>query len=142
VEAEGWEAPLYWSCQGGDWREFTLAGEVPVEPSRPVCHVSYYEADAYARWAGHRLPTESEWEVVSTERAADAPPGHLLDTQVLHPSPTPGTAAAPFGDVWQWTSSDYCAYPGFAPEPGAVVVTVTYTLVETQSEQTVTVTLP
>jgi len=120
VEAEGWEAPLYWAHGEDGWREFTLAGEVPVDPSRPVCHISYYEADAYARWAGHRLPTESEWEAVSTGRAIDAPEPHLLDTLVLHPSPTSGGAASPFGDVWQWTSSAYSPYPGFAPESGAV----------------------
>jgi ergothioneine biosynthesis protein EgtB len=120
VEAERWEAPLYWADQDGGWREFTLAGDVPVDPSRPVCHVSYYEADAFARWAGQRLPTEEEWEVVSTARAADAPVGHLLDTLVLHPTPSPGSAAPPFGDVWQWTSSAYSPYPGFAPESGAV----------------------
>jgi len=120
VEADGWEAPLYWEDRDGGWREFTLAGEVPVDPSRPVCHVSYYEADAFARWAGLRLPTEDEWEVVSTTRVADAPDSHLLDTLVLHPSPTPGGSAPPFGDVWQWTSSAYSPYPGFAPESGAV----------------------
>jgi ergothioneine biosynthesis protein EgtB len=120
VEAEGWEAPLYWAQRDGTWREFTLAGEVPVDPSRPVCHVSYYEADAYARWVGQRLPTEAEWEVVSTARAAGGTDGHLLDTLVLHPSPTAGGAAAPYGDVWQWTSSAYSPYPGFAPESGAV----------------------
>ncbi len=120
VEADGWEAPLYWEDRDGGWREFTLAGEVPVDPSRPVCHVSYYEADAFARWAGLRLPTEDEWEVVSTARVADAPDGHLLDTLVLHPSPTAGGSAPPFGDVWQWTSSAYSPYPGFAPESGAV----------------------
>jgi len=120
VETEGWEAPLYWTHGDGGWREFTLAGEVPVDPSRPVCHVSYYEADAYARWAGHRLPTESEWEAVSTGRLATAPDPRLLDTLVLHPSPVAGGTASPFGDVWQWTSSAYSPYPGFAPESGAV----------------------
>ena len=121
VEAEGWVGPLYWSTCDDGWHEFTLAGDVPVEASRPVCHVSYYEADAFARWAGHRLPTEAEWEVVSTDRAGAATTvGHLLDTDVLHPSPAPGGSAPPFGDVWQWTSSSYSPYPGFAAAEGAV----------------------
>jgi ergothioneine biosynthesis protein EgtB len=120
VEIEGWKAPLYWTHGNDGWQEFTLAGQVPVEPSRPVCHISYYEADAYARWAGMRLPTEPEWEVVSTIRSADVPDGHLLDTLVLHPSPQPGGSTPPLGDVWQWTSSAYSPYPGFAPESGAV----------------------
>jgi len=120
VQSEGWEAPLYWARHDDGWREFTLGGDVPVDPTRPVCHVSYYEADAYARWAGCRLPTEAEWEVVSARRADHAPAGHLLDTLVLHPSPVAGGASSPLGDVWQWTSSAYCPYPGFAPEPGAV----------------------
>jgi ergothioneine biosynthesis protein EgtB len=120
VQSEGWEAPLYWARHDDGWREFTLAGDVPVDPTRPVCHVSYYEADAYARWAGCRLPTEAEWEVVSARRADHLPAGRLLDTLVLHPSPVTGGASSPLGDVWQWTSSAYCPYPGFAPEPGAV----------------------
>jgi ergothioneine biosynthesis protein EgtB len=121
VEAESWDAPLYWSRSDDGWHEFTLAGDVPVDPTRPVCHVSYYEADAYARWTGDRLPTEAEWEVVSASRDGEASvPGHLLDTDVLHPSPAAGGSAPPFGDVWQWTSSAYSPYPGFAPAEGAV----------------------
>ena len=121
VSAEGWEAPLYWSPGEGGWREFTLAGDGPVDPARPVCHVSYYEADAFARWAGDRLPTEAEWELVSLGRTGEhAAEVHVLDTGVLHPAPTSPESAAPFGDVWQWTSSAYGAYPGFAPAEGAV----------------------
>ncbi len=121
VLSDGWDAPLYWSHSDDGWREYTLAGDGPVDPARPVCHVSYYEADAFARWAGCRLPTESEWEVVSTARAAlAADVGHLLDPAALHPGPAEGGASSPFGDVWQWTSSAYSPYPGFVPQPGAV----------------------
>ncbi len=121
VTAEGWTAPLYWSPGDDGWHEFTLAGDDRIDPSRPVSHVSYYEADAYARWSGARLPTESEWEVATRERAADSGPvGNLLDPTELHPGPVRGGASAPFGDVWQWTSSAYSAYPGFAPAAGAV----------------------
>jgi ergothioneine biosynthesis protein EgtB len=121
---EGWEAPLYWSLRPAGWHEFTLAGERPVDPARPVCHVSYFEADAFARWAGARLPTEAEWEAVSTVRAAGqagaVAPARLLDTGVLAPTAVSGGASHPFGDVWQWTSSSYSPYPGFTPPPGAV----------------------
>ena len=121
--AGGWEAPLYWSRSPGDdgWHEFSLAGDGPVDPHRPVSHVSYYEADAYARWSGARLPTESEWEVATEAAgAADRPAGNLLDTDILHPGPVTGARTAPFGDVWQWTASAYSPYPGFAPAAGAV----------------------
>ncbi len=120
VTGEGWGSPLYWDEVDGGWREFTLGGPKMVNPSQPVCHVSYYEADAFARWAGCRLPTETEWEVA----AAGAPiEGHFLDRNRLHPSPVPsgtGSEDGPFGNVWQWTSSAYSPYPGFEVAPGAV----------------------
>jgi ergothioneine biosynthesis protein EgtB len=121
AEADGWEAPLYWSRRDGGWNEFSLAGDGPVDPSRPVSHVSYYESDAYARWAGARLPTESEWEVATATRAGTTgTPGNFLDTAALHPGPVTGSASGPFGDVWQWTSSAYSPYPGFTAAAGAV----------------------
>jgi ergothioneine biosynthesis protein EgtB len=119
VQADGWEAPLYWSTVDGRWHEFTLGGPMPVNPAQPACHLSYYEADAFARWAGGRLPTEAEWEVA----AAGSPvTGHFLDQTKLHPTPTTGPSSppGPFGDVWQWTSSAYSPYPGFEPASGAV----------------------
>jgi ergothioneine biosynthesis protein EgtB len=97
VQSQGWDAPAYWFRDGDEQRVFTLRGLQPIDPEEPVCHVSYYEADAYARWAGMRLPTEAEWEV----------------TRVAH---GPGA----FGDVWEWTSSAYLPYPGFHPAAGAV----------------------
>jgi ergothioneine biosynthesis protein EgtB len=99
------------------WHIFTLAGSRRLNPAEPVCHLSYYEADAYARWAGARLPTEAEWEV---HAAAEAVEGNFLDPRVLHPSPVTGDRSSPFGDVWQWTSSAYNPYPGFEPARGAV----------------------
>ncbi len=120
---EGWECPLYWSALDGGWREFTLGGAIIVNPAQPVCHISYYEADAFARWAGYRLPTETEWEVAAADLAVE---GHFLDQTRLHPSPVTASSAtassghSPFGNVWQWTSSAYSPYPGFEAAPGAV----------------------
>ncbi len=119
VQEQDWEAPLYWSMTDGAWHEFTLAGSVPVNPAQPACHLSYYEADAFARWAGCRLPTEAEWEVAAARAPVD---GHFLDQTKLHPTPStgPSSKSRPYGDVWQWTSSAYSPYPGFEPVPGAV----------------------
>ncbi|HUZ09496.1 MAG TPA: ergothioneine biosynthesis protein EgtB [Acidimicrobiales bacterium] len=123
VQQQGWHAPLYWSTEeaysssGSGWQIFTLAGPRPIDPSEPVCHVSYYEADAYARWTGARLPTESEWEVVAARREVR---GNFLDRSSLHPRPARPAGTTLFGDVWEWTASAYSPYPAFRAAPGAV----------------------
>lgn len=122
VGARGWKAPQYWELRDGCWRSFTLHGEVPVDPHTPICHVSFYEADAFARWANERLPTEAEWEVAA--RCASHA-GNFIESGALHPlalreAPADGTLAQPFGDVWEWTRSDYGPYPGFRCAAGAV----------------------
>jgi ergothioneine biosynthesis protein EgtB len=98
VQEEGWSAPGYWRERDGAWFVFTLAGEQPVDPEAPVCHVSYYEADAFARWSGRDLPSEAEWEVVARMQALDDA----------------------FDRVWQWTRSAYSPYPGYRPGEGAL----------------------
>jgi ergothioneine biosynthesis protein EgtB len=112
VQREKIDAPLYWR---GDGTQFTLAGRREIDRAAPVAHISYYEADAFARWAGARLPTEAEWE----DFAGSADPflGNQLDTaEAVHPKSGGGI----FGDVWEWTGSAYLSYPGFAPAEGAV----------------------
>jgi ergothioneine biosynthesis protein EgtB len=98
VQAEGWAAPGYWQEADGEWRSLTLGGLKPIDLAAPACHVSYYEADAFARWAGKHLPTEAEWEVAARlDALADA-----------------------FGVVWQWTRSSYSPYPGYRAAEGAL----------------------
>jgi ergothioneine biosynthesis protein EgtB len=115
VQADGWDAPAYWDLRDGEWTTFTLSGRRPVVPAEPVCHVSFYEADAFARWAGARLPTEFEWETAARHRPELR--GQLLDPDRVHPGPA---GSAMIGDVWEWTASAYLPYPGFVPAAGAV----------------------
>ncbi len=124
VQPHGWRAPLYWTESEGAWRIFTLRGELPLEQraNAPVSHISFFEADAYARWSGHRLPTEFEWEAAAQGQPIS---GNLLDSEQL--TPLPATApnqdrslAQQWGDCWQWTASAYLAYPGFQPLAGAL----------------------
>jgi ergothioneine biosynthesis protein EgtB len=117
VQAERIEAPLYWKRSDCGWTRFGLDGRRPIDPAAPVCHVSFYEADAYARWAGARLPTEAEWEAAA--EAHDPRAGNQLDAAGAV-EPRPGDGPAFFGDVWEWTGSAYRPYPGFRPAEGAV----------------------
>lgn len=120
VQRCGWQAPLYWEQrEQGEWWYMTLGGMRPVDPDAPVCHVSFYEAEAYARWAGRRLPTEAEWEVAA---ARESIAGNLCERGFLQPVPEgeAGGFQQLFGDVWEWTASAYGPYPGFRPAPGAL----------------------
>jgi ergothioneine biosynthesis protein EgtB len=121
-EWERFDKPLYWYRDGDTWMQYTAAGPRPLHPDEPVVHVSYYEADAFARWAGARLPTEAEWEVVASREGVTE--GTFSDEMTFHPRPlspgaAPGRPHQLFGDVWEWTSSAYAAYPGFIPWEGA-----------------------
>jgi len=121
VQQHGWQAPLYWRAEGAEWRIFTLGGERRLDPAEPVCHVSFYEADAFACWAKKRLPTEAEWEIGAADVALA---GNLADSGHYHPGPDAAAGASGpqlrqmIGDVWEWTASPYVAYPRFRPAAG------------------------
>jgi ergothioneine biosynthesis protein EgtB len=118
VQAQRWQAPLYWESEGATRLQMTLAGLKPLALDAPVAHVSFFEADAYARWAGKRLPTEFEWERAAREQPVE---GNFVETLAWRPAATSGGGLRQmFGDVWEWTASPYVAYPGFRTAPGAV----------------------
>jgi ergothioneine biosynthesis protein EgtB len=130
VNEQRWQAPLYWTKRDGAWWYFTLSGFRPVDESEPVTHVSYFEADAYANWAGVRLPTEFEWERAALDRPID---GNFVEDELFHPIPTAAASTLSaektaqnedlhrmFGDVWEWTRSAYSPYPGYRAAPGAL----------------------
>jgi ergothioneine biosynthesis protein EgtB len=122
VKEQGVEAPLYWRRgEGGDWLRFGLDGLKPVLPAEPVCHIAWYEADAFARWAGARLPTEAEWEAAA--QGMDSRSGNQLDAAgAVRPAPAPPDQGLRqlFGDAWEWTMSAFLPFPGFRPEEGTV----------------------
>lgn len=121
VNRQEWKAPLYWELRGDEWHVFTLGGLKPVDRAEPVSHISYYEADAYARWAGARLPTEFEWEIAAATVPVE---GNFVESERFHPRALDGGQSGPlhqmFGDVWEWTQSHYSPYPGYRPAEGAL----------------------
>jgi ergothioneine biosynthesis protein EgtB len=121
VEEKGWSEPFYWERQDGRWYLYTLSGTREVHPDETLCHVSYFEADAYARWAGTRLPTEQEWEFAASEVPIT---GNFVEEGYYHPVRAGmfgrGDLLDVYGSVWEWTRSQYSPYPGYAPDPGAL----------------------
>jgi ergothioneine biosynthesis protein EgtB len=122
AQENGWTEPFYWEQRDGRWRIFTLTGLREVDPHEPVCHLSYFEADAYARWAGARLPTEAEWEVASATMPIQ---GNFAEEGNFHPvaaesEPGGNSLLQMYGDVWEWTQSQYTPYPGYRPPEGAL----------------------
>jgi ergothioneine biosynthesis protein EgtB len=127
VQDQGWTAPLYWEEDSGRWRLWTLSGLRELDPHEPVCHVSYYEADAYARFRGARLPTEREWEHAARASGFPGPGANFLDSGALHPRPAQANGSGDAsllqmgGDLWEWTSNHYEPYPGYRPFEGPLM---------------------
>jgi ergothioneine biosynthesis protein EgtB len=124
VRAAGRTAPLYWTKRDSEWLQHTLQGSVALDVNTPVCHLSYFEADAFARWSQARLPTELEWELAARASGAPATQGNFADRGAFHPMPQEASVTEGpvqlWGDVWEWTQSAYAPYPGFRPATGAV----------------------
>ena len=124
AQEQGWTAPLYWEEEGGGWRVWTLSGVRVLDPDEPVCHVSFYEADAFARWRSARLPTEREWEHAARVSGFPGQGSNFLDSGALHPRPAVVNGSALLqmgGDLWEWTSNHYEPYPGYQPFDGALM---------------------
>lgn len=118
VKSQQWQAPLYWFSEGNDWRHFDLTGVHALRMDEPVSHLSHYEADAYARWMGKRLPTETEWEHAASTQAIS---GNFLDGGLYVPQPArQAEITQMYGDLWEWTLNAYLPYPGFCPLPGTL----------------------
>jgi ergothioneine biosynthesis protein EgtB len=120
VENEKWTAPLYWNKIDNEWWAFSLNGFNKIDPDEPVCHISGFEADAFARWSGARLPTEEEWEIAAHDKVIK---GNFAESGQFHPVPLQGNASGLkqiFGDVWEWTRSAYLPYPSYKTLPGAL----------------------
>jgi ergothioneine biosynthesis protein EgtB len=120
VQEQNWQAPLYWQRSDGAWLEFTLQGLRPLVATQPVCHVSYFEADAFARWSGKCLPSEFQWELAARDATA---PGVFVESECWHPQSAVGAGTGPrqmLGDLWEWTCSQYLPYPGYRPDAGAL----------------------
>jgi ergothioneine biosynthesis protein EgtB len=122
AENDKWKSPLYWQKENNEWWNFTLHGYMKINPAEPVCHINYYEADAFARWKGCRLPREEEWEAASEGLPIE---GNFADSLNFHPVPVAGSdedgkLKYMFGNLWEWTMSPYTAYPGYKPLPGAL----------------------